>query len=988
MKIRCSLFLSLFLCILLLISLSDYVLAGEADTHFDKGTELLNNSQYDEAIKEYSTAMKIDPSYTYLCYYQIALCYECKENFDEAIKYYTDSMNYASSGEEKANSHLGLGYAYFGKGDYDRAIQEFGKALDLGTTYKYLCYSKLGEACEYKDSYSDAIQYYTQSLKESQDMYDLSASHFRIAYCNDELGNIEGAIEHYIKSNEYVPYPNTYYNLALDYERLGKNEDAIKCYQEYLKLDPQAPDRKDVEGYIASLKQDVQISSGNATSDDYIDKAWDCYYGGDYEEAIAMANKVLAKNPGDAEAHLIIGYCYDDQNLLDKALEEYKKVIELDPQNFYAFYYSGAIYFEQGNYKEAVPLFLKANDNAYSDEGKAYVGDYLGRSYYYLGEYAKSVEFYKKYTDYFPDDPIGHINLGDAYYSSGNNDKALEHYKKYLQLDPQGDYVSDVQSVVSSIQGGANLTTAMTADDYFDAGWNYEQGGNYEKAKESYFKALDIDPDHIYAHNNLGVLYMNIDKDYAKAAYHFLAALEVQPDYSYPIYNLALIYDIQERYEEALAKYKEFLQLEPNDPERADIEAIIASLEQQIGSAQSTPTPEPTAPVVAGNNPPVIEIVEPASLIGQKNLVIEETNPVVTTVRLVGVVCDDDEVVKVTVNGQPVELSIPSTRNTEVVTSKSINKYQFTALVGLSQGENVIEVKAWDGANNIGQAQVAINYNPETSVEVAGPVNTPLQKGEKWAVVIGIGKYQHSGINSLNYTVADAESIYKFLTTDGGFDADHVKLLTDDDATTKNIKSALGQFLSRKAMENDTVFIYYSGHGAPEPDPASTDGDGMSKYIVTYDSDPEDLYSTAFPMEEVRTIFQRIEAKKIVFFIDACYSGASGGKTFSKPGMKTGNVSEQFLDDMSEGEGRVVITASGTNEVSLETPELGHGVFTYYLLEGLKGGADMNSDKMITVDEVYEYLYEKVVKTSKDYGGGQHPMKKGESSGRFILIKF
>jgi len=48
----------------------------------------------------------------------------------------------------------------------------------------------------------------------------------------------------------------------------------------------------------------------------------------------------------------------------------------------------------------------------------------------------------------------------------------------------------------------------------------------------------------------------------------------------------------------------------------------------------------------------------------------------------------------------------------------------------------------------------------------------------------------------------------------------------------------------------------------------------------------------------------------------------------------------------------------------------------------------MNSDKMITVDEVYEYLYEKVVKTSKDYGGGQHPMKKGESSGRFILIKF
>jgi len=53
--------------------------------------------------------------------------------------------------------------------------------------------------------------------------------------------------------------------------------------------------------------------------------------------------------------------------------------------------------------------------------------------------------------------------------------------------------------------------------------------------------------------------------------------------------------------------------------------------------------------------------------------------------------------------------------------------------------------------------------------------------------------------------------------------------------------------------------------------------------------------------------------------------------------MKAGQVSEKFLDELSSGEGRVVITASGTNEVSMEVSDLGHGIFTYYLLEGLRG---------------------------------------------------
>jgi uncharacterized caspase-like protein len=141
-------------------------------------------------------------------------------------------------------------------------------------------------------------------------------------------------------------------------------------------------------------------------------------------------------------------------------------------------------------------------------------------------------------------------------------------------------------------------------------------------------------------------------------------------------------------------------------------------------------------------------------------------------------------------------------------------------------------------------------------------------------------------------------------------------------------------------------------------------------------------------MKDIAEIFGRIEAKKIAFFIDACYSGSIGGRTFAKTGIRAGNISGGFLDAMANGEGRIIITASSANEVSLEETSLGHGVFTYYLLEGLDGRGDLDGDHMITLDELYGYLYDRVVKASKAFGGCQHPVKKGENTGIFVITTY
>jgi uncharacterized caspase-like protein len=266
----------------------------------------------------------------------------------------------------------------------------------------------------------------------------------------------------------------------------------------------------------------------------------------------------------------------------------------------------------------------------------------------------------------------------------------------------------------------------------------------------------------------------------------------------------------------------------------------------------------------------------------------------------------------------------------------------------------------------------------------------PVAKHESWAVIIGVGRYQSTDIPSLRYTVSDAESLYQILVGPGGFNKEHVLLITDKTEKTptlRNIKWALGTFLARSAAKDDTVVIFFAGHGAPEVDQRGVERDGLAKYLIPSDADPDDLYSTALPMDEMQTIFGRVEAERMVVFLDACYSGAAGGRTFSSKRTRANNLDDQFLERLTRSKGRAIITASRPSEVSIELPELGHGIFTYYLVQGLNGAADLNKDGIVTIQKLYEYLAQQVAQKSRSVGGNQHPVMKGEMEGALPLVK-
>jgi uncharacterized caspase-like protein len=305
----------------------------------------------------------------------------------------------------------------------------------------------------------------------------------------------------------------------------------------------------------------------------------------------------------------------------------------------------------------------------------------------------------------------------------------------------------------------------------------------------------------------------------------------------------------------------------------------------------------------------------------------------------------------------------------------ALGKAQFNGSEALDQGLNPLELSTPSSRGITATEGPA----PEAS---AAPVRPgPVQ--EKWALVVGIGDFTDSEIPHLNYTTADATAFADALEDPaiGQFPTDNVHLLTDKQATTKNIKEQLN-WIARHAGADDLVVIYVATHGTPR----TVDSAGGANYLVTYDTEAhtgenfnEDaLYATAYPMVELaNAVATRMKALRTVVFLDTCYSGAAAGPGAPAPTEKLANTapSMAMLTHMTLGTGRIVIAASENNEESLESDKLHHGYFTYYLLQTLKNGKGLTP-----LSQVYASVAQQVSQSVSAQGAHQHPVMNRSSA--------
>jgi hypothetical protein len=264
---------------------------------------------------------------------------------------------------------------------------------------------------------------------------------------------------------------------------------------------------------------------------------------------------------------------------------------------------------------------------------------------------------------------------------------------------------------------------------------------------------------------------------------------------------------------------------------------------------------------------------------------------------------------------------------------------------------------------------------PARGVQVVTPQDTgapgPAHKtrdnrkpdvSHKWALVIGIASFQDRRLN-LQYTRKDADAVSALLKDPvyGRFPADHVKLIEDEQATTVNVRAGLN-WLARQASDDDLAVIYIASHGT-----ARDQDEAGASYVVTFDTDVQSrdgLYSTAIPLVEISNVVRtRVKALKAVVILDTCHSQGAVTQTVTVPAT----MPAQMLDHIREGTGRVIFGASQAEESSFESAKYGHGLFTYYLLQGLKERKDS------PMEQVSEYVSAHVTQDAAANGWKQHP---------------
>ncbi|MEW6730366.1 MAG: caspase family protein [Acidobacteriota bacterium] len=279
------------------------------------------------------------------------------------------------------------------------------------------------------------------------------------------------------------------------------------------------------------------------------------------------------------------------------------------------------------------------------------------------------------------------------------------------------------------------------------------------------------------------------------------------------------------------------------------------------------------------------------------------------------------------------------------------------------------------------QTEPLKQHEPTTRdfVSVGESIGSSTTNGERvlpelWAIVVGISHYKYGDqsigdvrIRNLRYATRDAEAVYDFLISEnGGFQKDHVRKLVNEDATKANVEAALFQFL-KQAREQDYVFLFFASHGAYPPEQS---GPNQTPYLILYDTHPQRIAETGLGVDVIGRALKQLPARKGLFISDACHSGGlefASGRSSNDEARVRSYLREQVA---ASKEGIVYLSAANSVEKSYEYPELEHGVFTYYLLEGLRGNARGSRADVITIRDLWIYVQKRVAERTENR---QHP---------------
>ncbi len=232
-----------------------------------------------------------------------------------------------------------------------------------------------------------------------------------------------------------------------------------------------------------------------------------------------------------------------------------------------------------------------------------------------------------------------------------------------------------------------------------------------------------------------------------------------------------------------------------------------------------------------------------------------------------------------------------------------------------------------------------------------------------YAIVIGIENYRQK-LPKADFAVSDAKIMTEYLTKVMGYPEENVVTLTNDRASLTDFIKYFDKWLPNNVEKDSLVFIYYSGHGAPN----TKTGDA---YLVPYDGDPAFIDETGYSLKRMYVALGKLPAKEVIVALDSCFSGAGGRSVIAKgsrPLVMNLQVAASVAKNMA------VLSASSGDQTSSTYDEKGHGLFTYFLLKGIKNEDVTRPDGSLKIDDLFSYIKPQVERIArKQYNNEQTP---------------
>jgi len=266
------------------------------------------------------------------------------------------------------------------------------------------------------------------------------------------------------------------------------------------------------------------------------------------------------------------------------------------------------------------------------------------------------------------------------------------------------------------------------------------------------------------------------------------------------------------------------------------------------------------------------------------------------------------------------------------------------------------------GQPPLGHTASAASPLPTSDVDTV-PSRQVGAKKHAYAVVIGIEQYREK-LPKADFADRDAKLMADYLTKVLGYPEENVVIRVNERATRTDLAKYFEDWLRNNVEPGGSVFVYYSGHGAPNPRTGEA-------YLVPYDGDPTFVEATGYPLRRLYAALEKLPAKDITVVLDSCFSGAGGRSVLAK-GAKPMVLTVE--NTVLAGGKTAVLAASAGDQISSAYQEQGHGLLTYFFLKGLQGEADLNKDGAIDLAEIYEYVKPNVQKIArKQYNNEQTP---------------